>query len=475
LTRFAEAWEGTSNAAASEWHFSDCNLLPGELACFFHAFQKYPSGITYLTFHKCQIGRPAIEALSQEIATAACFHGLIDLSFAGCNSPEFGAAIGEYFLKPEIFADRPMTFLDVVDCNVAVDGVLSALCALQNSVWSLSLSGDRIASPDGFGGIAGFGELEELTLSRVECTGAGLLGLFRALSQAPRAPSTLVLDGLKLTDPGPFFGSVGVLEITALTQLSFNNIEVTDAHFADLCTFIHRQPCLASLGLGGTIASPAGVAELIALVKNADLVALDLACTKQPLGNHLVPLFGALIERKTVRALDVTGQAVADAGMRDLATLAELCLEDLRCDGSEPASHDSLLGVLSRLVVSGLQRCEWPRRDVIAVMEKVPIWQRKGLKDLLCVLERTFDLRFGTAGEAPRALHRTGNLGGKPQPREKNALQPGRPGTPGAERRLLSFREGIVRSGLGAIFDESQITEPLLESLDRIESNLAVD
>jgi hypothetical protein len=68
--------------------------------------------------------------------------------------------------------------------------------------------------------------------------------------------------------------------------------------------------------------------------------------------------------------LDVTQQAVGDAGLEVLVKLAKTCLEDLRCDGSAPSTAALLLDILSRFSTSHLFTCDWPKMDIGKLREK---------------------------------------------------------------------------------------------------------
>ena len=82
-----------------------------------------------------------------------------------------------------------------------------------------------------------------------------------------------------------------------------------------------------------------------------------------------------------------------------LTGLAESQLEDLRCDGCQPSSHEFFIATISRLAVSGLVACDWPHRDMLSIQATIPAKGLRPVVEQLEVFRQTFEKKLDPKGE----------------------------------------------------------------------------
>jgi hypothetical protein len=364
------------------------------------------------------------------------------------------------------FAEQQhLNFLDLSECDLEISEMLPHFCRHETSIASLVLGGNRLAAADGLAPITDFQRISSLNLSCVSCSGPILLALFTALSNASRARDRLILDSLDFANSTVFYENIARFELRSLELFSFCRNELTNAQFMNLIAFIRKQPRLFALGLSGTVRTAEAVAELASLFGSTEIHALELRAGDNPLGPLLIPLLDALLRHPTIIRLDVTGQAVGDAGIERLAALAEASLEDLRCDGCAPSSQDVLLGAISRFASSKLVSCTWLYKDLSALSGGIPPNQWKPVMEQFDLFRKPFEKRLGP-GDREDILARAARRADL----SIGSSSWGAGTQPAAERQMLSYRDGFVRSGLFRVFDVGHWSEPLVVALEAREA-----
>jgi hypothetical protein len=481
LSKYASAWLTKTQFAVSDWTFVDCDLSSSEFLSFLQSFSHYPADISRLQFLKCSVSPAMLELLLTQICSSFCFYTLTELSILTINC-EFPQNSIENFISSDfLIAQETIRFLDLCDCGLDVNLVLPLFCAQKTSVLSLSLSGNRLLSANGLESITNFQSISELTLSRLSCTGIALLGLFHVLAQANPSPIQLVLDNLSLTEPESFYDSLSNLRLNSLEMLSFSNNELSDTQFAALMVFIQSQEHLFKFGLGGTVSDQNKVRQFIELIRDKEIHGLSLCCSNgRPLGELLIPLFDLLLAQGVIRKLDVTRQAVGDAGLEVLVKLAKTCLEDLRWDGSLPSSSDVLLDIISRLHVSHLFASEWPKMDIEKMGEKENPEKWKQVRQQLEVLKGKFEKKLNPNSEvnAGRGIYRdvlgrSGNPGGMVARgrRQTGSIQIDRLGM---QKKMLGYRSPFLRTELSEIFENKEVHDPMLIAMEQAETETSL-
>jgi hypothetical protein len=482
LKKYIDVWSAKTEFAVSDWIFNDCNLASADFELFLQAFDHYPADIARISFSKCKLGAATVNLICERLVAAHCFRTLTELSFEKLPPAETKKLVSHLFSSNFFQEQHNITCLVLCDCGAEVNQVLPLFCQADTNIDALSLNENSFVSPSGLEAITGFRRITELSLSGVTCTGASLLALFRAMACASPAPSRLILDGLKLTDANNFWNAIVGIKVDSLDVLSFANNEITDGQFAELIAFLRWQPHLSSLALGGTARSEIAVAQLCSLIQDTNLHALDLECTSgKPLGQLLIPLLDAILERGTIQKLNITGQAVSDAGLERLATMSETCLIDLRCDGSVPGSYEVFLATTSRMAVSRLLACSWPYKDVALISAKLPAERKGPLINKFEVLRATFENRLDPTLESkarqgiyPDMLGRSSSTVELEPGKARRISAWGEAFRPLAENKMLSYRDTFVRDGLATIFGATPITEPLLVAIEGIEGRTSL-
>jgi hypothetical protein len=349
-------------------------------------------------------------------------------------------------------------------------------CRHETVVASISLCGNNFLSIDGFDMLSDFGRISELNFSSVHFTGESLSAMFEVLSRATRAPTRLVLDSLKLQNSEFFFHRVPDIVLQSLEMFSFCDNQLSDEHVVCIMTFLKNQPNVVDLGLAGTLETDANLSLLLELVQLKPIRRLDFkASNGRVFGAKLIPLFEVMLLKKEIRRLDVTGQAVGNRGLKMLTTLAETCLEDLRCDRCQPSNYEFFIETISRLSSSSLIACEWPHQDLKAVEGTMPATCLRAILTQLEVLRATFEQKLDPRGEAkaeggifPDVLGRSMDFscaGRRSSPSNQ----------PVVDQKVLSYRDGFVNGGLLEVFGAGQVQEPLLQAVERIEARLSFD
>jgi hypothetical protein len=466
LKPYFDIWSTKTEFAVSDWMFSDCDLSSRDFILFLHAFKYYPADISQLAFINCKMNSETLETICHRILTSPCFRTLKEMSICRVPSAAFPQVVLMQIFSSNFFTEqRNLSFLNLSECGFEISEMVPHFCRHETSISSLVLSGNRLSTIDGLASITDFQRISDLNLSQISCTGETLLTLFTTLSKASRAPRHLILDSLDLSNPGPFYEKIAGFELKSLTLFSFCYNEMTHLQFVTLVAFIRKQPHLFALGLSGTVCTADAVAELIALFLARGLRALELRNGDEPLGPLLIPLLDALLTRPTITQLDITGQAVGDAGIERLAALAGASLEDLRCDGSAPSSHDVLLRAISQFAISRLVSCSWPHTDLSALTETILPRQRKPVMEQFEVLRETFEKRMspGTRADILARFAKVTDVRLKTRSHVGvNQLA--------AERKMLSYRDSFVQNGLLQVFDVGQWSEPLLMAVDEREA-----
>jgi hypothetical protein len=372
-------------------------------------------------------------------------------------------------------------------CGLAVNELMPHICKRETLLASVCLKKNNFLSLDGFAPLTDFQRIAELNLSSVSFTGRTLLGMLETLSRAARVPTRLVLDALRLTEGDVFYARIGGVSLDKLEMFSFCNNAISDEQFVQLKAFLVGQPRLVDVGLGGTVESDGQIAELIDMIRVAPFRSLDLHCEsgRQPLGARLLPVLEALQSQTRIRRLDVTGQAVGNTGLTLLTALAESHLEDLRCDGCAPTSHEFFIATISRLAISCLVACEWPQQDMMRVQATIPAKGQKPIMNQLEVLRQTFEQKLDPKGEGksdrgifPDILGRSHDITLAVSSRE--GLQRRRSGIfsvtqPTVDERVLSYRDGFVNGALTEIFGSGHVDEPLITALTKLEHRTSLD
>jgi hypothetical protein len=185
-----------------------------------------------------------------------------------------------------------------------------------------------------------------------------------------------------------------------------------------------------------------------------------------------------------IRRLDITGQAVGNAGLTLLTALAESHLEDLRCDGCAPVGHEFFIATISRLAISCLVACEWLEQDMVKVQATTSAKEQKPIMNQLEVLRHTFEQKLDPNGEGkaergifPDILGRSHDITLAVAPRE--GVQRRRSGiftiTQPIIERVLSYRDGFVNGALTEIFGSGHVEEPLFMALNKLEQKTSLD
>jgi hypothetical protein len=488
MKKYVDVWSERTEFSVSEFIFEECDLSSPDFLGFVQAFHNYPSDMAKLTITGCDMSSATLECLCESLTVSPCFRTLTELSVCNIRSGESAHPhFAKLFSSSIGIEQQHLTFVDLSGCALSINDLMPHICKRETLLASVCLKKNDFLSLDGFGVLTDFQRIAELNFSSVAFTGPTLLGMLGTLSHARRAPSRLVLDGLRLTEEDAFYAGVGSVVLGKLEMFSFCNNTISDDQFVQLRAFLVAQPRLIDVGLGGTVESDGQIAELIDMIRAKPFRSLDLHCEsgRQPLGPRLLPVLEALQKQTRIRRLDVTGQAVGNPGLALLTALAESHLEDLRCDRCEPASHEFFIATISRLAISCLVACEWPQQDMMKVQATIPAKGQKPIMNQLEVLRQTFEQKLDPKGEGkaergifPDILGRSHDFTLAAEP--KGGLQRRRSGIfsvtqPTVDEKVLSYRDGFINGALTEIFGSGHVDEPLLVALYKIEQKTSLD
>jgi hypothetical protein len=471
-----DVWSDRTEFSVSEFFFESCDLSSQGFRIFIEAFQNYPADMVKLRVSNCEMASSTLEDLCESLAISPCFRTLTEFSVRRVKFPK--VPLMRLFSSNFTTEHQHLAFVDFSECGLAINAMMPHFCRHEAVVASISMCGNNFLTIDGFDALSDFGRISELNFSSVNFTGESLAAMFAVLSRATRAPTRLVLDSLKLQNSEFFFEKVPNIVLQSLEMFSFCDNQLSEEQVVRIMTFLKNQPNVVDLGLAGTLETDADLLLLLELVQMKPIRRLDFkASNGRIFGAKLIPLFEAMLLRKEIRRLDVTGQAVGNNGLKILTMLAETCLEDLRCDRCQPSNYEFFIETISRLSISCLIACEWPHQDLKAVEGTMPATCLRAILRQLEVLRATFEQKLDPRGEAkaekgvfPDVLGRSMDFTCTRRRSAGSVCN-----QPVVDQKMLSYRDGFVNGGLLEIFGAGQVQEPLLLAVGRIEARISFD
>jgi hypothetical protein len=297
------------------------------------------------------------------------------------------------------------------------------------------------------------------------------------MSNAQQSPTRLTLEALEFgqSDSSLFYSELNNFIIPSLEMFCWSGNVVPEQYFETFKQFILNQPNLVELGFSNCLLFNEPVfAALAEFASVKPLRSLEIRGMKlHVFGRHLIPMLEVLLSRATIKMLDITGQAVGDRGLELIARLSELCLDDLRFDGSNPSSHEVLIEVTARIAASRIGMSAWPTDDAKAVTSIVPFANRRQVAILIENARKEFNTRFGKRGESVEISE---ELTGGVQTNsgilhERRRLSLGHP----IDKKILEFTEPAVKEVLVEIFDENELQDPFIRLSEQLEQESDLD
>jgi hypothetical protein len=241
--------------------------------------------------------------------------------------------------------------------------------------------------------------------------------------------------------------------------------------------FLLNQPKLGDLGISGCFTFADSVfAALLEIITQRPITRLELRGSRtQVFGLKLLPVLQALLARCLVKKLDVSGQAIGDCGLKVVVKLAEQSLDELRFDGSQPSSHEVLIETTRRIAASKCSASEWPSDDARAVIAMIPLSNRQAVMKVVEAARKEFEQKMSSrqAEEAMPADSHAKRRGQSILHRgiRAQAFQV----MAAVDKSIIGFREPPVRLALAEILGTTDIRDPMMAALEKLDAETSLD
>ena len=476
---YVDVWAKKTQFSANQMIFNDCQLVTPDFLAFLEAFEMYPADMSNISFVRCTMSKEVLEALFESVYVSPCFRTLSDLSISETRSGDLLQVYVLQFLSSNFLINQKhLNIVSFSDCCLDLNILFPFFFKFETAVQSVVLTGNRFTVGDSLSEIDDFQNVSELTLSNSSFTGDTLLKLFQVLAKAKRAPKTLALDALKIDEVGwnTFYAGIADVKIESLKLLSWCNNPMRAKQMVSFKQFLLNQPSLTDLGLSNSIMfidADACLGYLVDIAKSINLEKLEIrAAGAQTFGRKLHPLLQVLLERKTIKMLDVTGQGVSDEGLNLLVQLASTCLDELRFDGSGPSTYDVFLDIVSKLKGSRLLHSEWPVEDAKEVTAKIPLSSRQQIMRQIEKARKEFLDKLALhsrSEEVIQDVHAT--------ERRTSILNRGSTAESAVagtlpvviDEEIIACCEPFVASALAEIFGPKKTPDPLVVTIEELE------
>jgi hypothetical protein len=479
---FADAVSQKAAFAVNQYIFSDCDLGPSDFIVFLESFMRYPADLSSLSFISCRLTPRLLERFVELLPSAASFRALAHLTISGATCDGLQNALLNLCSRSATSQLQCLAQVDFTGCNLDVDEVLPVILSSRSPLTSVILSNNSLKSVSKLKAVTSFATITDVSLSNCEMNAASLLALFGVFEKASPSPIRLILDSLKLPDWPKFYAGLSSVSTPLVETLSWCGNAMSPSDLGVFRDFVLAQPNLSFLGLSGSFAAAdaeSALAEIGNLAKAKPLTGLELQAVGAPLADKLIPLLKSLLETGHITVLDITGQAVGDAGLELVALLAEKCLRDLRCDGSKPSRYEKMINVVSRLAVSPLNACEWPAKDIALVTEALPPNVARPILAQLQVLKEQFNQKLNPehgVKQAPVSADAEQQAPGRRIHRWSRLSSVVSRGTVAQlDRQLLTLRDENTKAALDALFGEGQLKEAVVDLMTALEKKISLD
>jgi hypothetical protein len=493
LQTFVNVWAAKTAFAANKFVFRDCTVAETDFATFLRGFERYPADLHSFSVDNCNLSVEQLTALYGLFPRCPCFRTLAKLAICGvpCVSahvPLIAAFLGSPFVTEHKHLAKLVLALNGFSAPLQ----LTEFLRRDTRISTLNLSGNVFPSSVVVD-FRNFRQLQLLSLGGCTFSSNSLLAFLQAVSAASPSPPGLILDGLRLPagEWVTVYSGLPDLTLPQLHLFSWSRNRMGAVALTRFLEFVKKQPQLENLALSDAI-DPAEAGRccdaLAGLATGGRLERLELAAAADPLGAGLHGLLAAFRGSGTLRSLDVTGQALGDAGLALLADLAQGGVRVLRFDGNKPSSHEALVALAARLTASALEVCEWPERDASECLAAVPPGPRRQAVRAVTAAKEKFALKFGgsaaitktelpavTVDQAPGpvvpvAHRRSGSLfqmahGSGALAKQKQQL----------DQDILGFRDQEVVAAIAEVLGAESLKDPLFVIFREMEESTAID
>ena len=484
---YLEVWGKKTQFAVNQMMFNDCQLTTHSFRLFLGAFEKYPADMAKLAFVKCGMSKEVIEALFESLYVSPCFRTLADFSLIEVRPTDLLKVYIMQFLSSNfMLSQKFLNLVNFSDCCLDLDLVMPYFFKFETCLQSVTLSANTFVTSKGLSEIDDFQNVAELTLSNCTFTGEVLLKFFQVLGSAKRAPTNLVLDSLKIDgDDGwnTFYDGISDVKLKELKLLSWCNNTMTANQMQSFKTFLLNQPTVTDLGLSNSIAfsdADTCLEYLVEIVSTLTIERLELrASGSQTFGVKLINFLRTLLDRKTIKMLDVTGHGIGDIGLDIVTQLAESCLQELRFDGNSPSSYEVLLDRVKRVTSSPIQHADWPAEDAKEVTAKIPLSGRQQIMRQIEAARQQFEAKMNkhTAPKQEELVFDGRTVSRHPSiltrgSRKESMLAGTLPMI--IDENIIGCCEPWVTSSLNEILNNKKLRDPLLVAVDELDATTSL-
>lgn len=407
LLGFTQIWDQKTACQINFFSFLHCQLVSTNFITFLSAFPKYKIDVQTLLFISCHIDRTILEKILIAIITSKCFLGLTELYFNDLTDniplePLFCKFFGSPFIKNH----KNLKNLSLINCNLKLDKILPTFMLHIKSIRYSNFSGNYCLSDVQ---IPNFGLLDEIDLSSCSFTSSSLCSFFKCFADSQKhIPSQVSFNELKMSDKDwtDFYNIIATPEfnnsfgqIPNLKMFSWCSNKMNGKQVENFMNFLSEKlPEISELGLSFSIPNnevDSSLPYLFLYFENHTIRKLDFRGESNSFfGPKMEPLLKSLLDHKTIKMLDITGQRAGPRCYEFLIKMVETCLEELRFDNNLPNDVEVLKNILNKILGSKLNYADWPANDIKECVSKMKLALRSATVTQFKELRKVYKQKY---------------------------------------------------------------------------------
>lgn len=399
-----------SNFLQPELCFKKCNCTSQDFLSFFEAVSNNSKKITTLRFINCKLDASSLVQVFQNIFFNECYHSLATLEINSIGEiQELSLMIGSLAGCSWALTSKCVKLLLISGCgNIDCSKMLSNIFGFNIGVRQIHMTNNKFVQKVEYTDSSEKRELDFLNLSNSSFTKEAFSSIIKILASNKVMIYGLDISSMKVDSSEEM---TEFLSCLANDEYSFPNLEAFyfDNNVIDsqqtllLAKFLSKLKNIKRLSLccSATIrVTASGFTELCSVIGELKLQSFYLRGNESmdfSYGKLILPMLRKLLAAKTTETLDVSNQGFGSECIELLENFAEAGIKELRFDGCNSPSFDSIISFCHMIISTPLRYASWPKKEFDKHISLPSLNTDKAtLIAEADMLHSTFTERFGT-------------------------------------------------------------------------------
>ncbi|OHS93070.1 hypothetical protein TRFO_12089 [Tritrichomonas foetus] len=396
------------NFHGSEWVFDNCDFNSGNFNNFLEAFIKYQQPVKILTFNRCNFSLNSFKSFSQTFLISKCFHSLEALWITGIN---FYVEMKEFLFQllgsDWLLKDKRLHTLAIIDCNINIEELLNHMKLFETGIVTANLSKNLFSQAPDLSICNALSPQMNLVLENCSFCDTCLPSLFQALSNHKGQFLRLNCSEIMTSKEGwdHFSRIQSSIILPTLTELVWDRNLITPSNVGNFISFLKNQKNLTELSISDCIQADVldnVIHDFAHFIRTSNLTSFTIQSTKPEtsLGPQLFEILSQLIERRTLRVLDISGQSIGGVNMYKLVNMMYQYgnMTNFYFDHVSMTSAEYFIEIMNTLLKLNLNEMTWPKIDINKLLNKEPANKRSEIYTRIEMVKKQYLKNYKNTG-----------------------------------------------------------------------------